>query len=253
MLEVTNSIKKLVKSLSATKNRRELGLFVAEGTKSVGDIAKIFTPKMLIATADWFGENADAARVNCDRYVAKKSDLERMSCLSTATSVIGVFSIPDYDFDLKTCETELVVALDRVQDPGNLGTIIRLCDWFGVKHILASAETVDVWNPKVIQSTMGSIARVKVHYVNLVEVLSSTSAPVYGTFLEGESLYKAPLTETGVIVMGNEGKGISADVARLVTKKILIPTFPEGSTGAESLNVATATAITVSEFRRRQR
>jgi TrmH family RNA methyltransferase len=145
----------------------------------------------------------------------------------------------------------LVLALDRVQDPGNLGTIIRVADWMGVDTIIASRDTVDVFNPKVVQATMGAIARVKVHYVDLPQFLSSlTDIPIYGTFLDGTNIYTTPLSPTGIVIMGNEGQGISPEVEKLVNAKILIPSYPPERPTSESLNVATATAITLAEFRR---
>jgi TrmH family RNA methyltransferase len=146
---------------------------------------------------------------------------------------------------------KLSLALDTVQDPGNLGTIIRIADWFGIEHVLCSKETVEVYNPKVVQATMGALARVSVHYVDLVEVLKETSLPVYGTFLEGEDIYGEALSAEGVIVMGNEGNGVSEEVKKLVSRKLYIPNFPKGRETSESLNVAVATAITCAEFRRR--
>ncbi|MBR1538788.1 MAG: RNA methyltransferase, partial [Bacteroidales bacterium] len=153
---------------------------------------------------------------------------------------------------------ELVLALDGIHDPGNLGTIIRIADWFGIRQILASEDTVEVYNPKVVQATMGAIFRVRVHYCDLAEQLrcpvtpGMTQFPVYGTFLEGANLYDVPLAESGIIVMGSESRGISPEVASAVTQKLFIPPFPPGSRTSESLNVAVATAITCAEFRRRQ-
>ncbi|EKC70747.1 tRNA/rRNA methyltransferase, partial [human gut metagenome] len=141
---------------------------------------------------------------------------------------------------------------DGVQDPGNLGTIIRIADWFGITHIYCSQDTADVYNPKVVQATMGSIARVKVEYGDLLGLVESLPAdvPVYGTLLDGDNIYQQKLENRGLIVMGNEGKGISPALAKKVNHKLLIPNFPEGRATADSLNVAIATAITCSEFRR---
>ena len=146
---------------------------------------------------------------------------------------------------------ELCLALDGVQDPGNLGTIIRIADWFGIQHIYCSQDTADVWNPKVIQATMGSIARVHIYYCNLEKLISGSQLPVYGTLLDGNDIYQQPLSADGIIVMGNEGKGISVPIRQLITRKLLIPNFSTQADTAESLNVAIATAITCSEFRRR--
>jgi TrmH family RNA methyltransferase len=144
------------------------------------------------------------------------------------------------------------LALDRVQNPGNLGTIIRLADWFGISDIICSEDTADCFNPKVVQATMGAILRVHVHYINLAAWLKNQhDTKIYGTFLEGENIYSAQLDKSGVIVMGNEGQGISAEVAATVSHKLLIPPYPADRSGSESLNVAVATAVICSEFRRR--
>jgi TrmH family RNA methyltransferase len=249
-----NNLRKLVRSLADTKGRRESGLFVAEGTKCIGDIAAMMTPKMVLATDAWWREH-QGLDLGGEHHTVTRSDLERMSSLKTPSPVMAVFSQPQREADFTMPGRELVVALDRVQDPGNLGTIVRACDWWGVKTIWASQDTVDVWNPKVVQATMGSIARVSVCYVDLAEALAAQSdgVGVYGTFLDGESIYDCPLAAHGVIVMGNEGRGVSDEVARTVNRRLLIPRFPDAATdsGAESLNVAVATAITLAEFRRR--
>ena len=171
-------------------------------------------------------------------------------------AVFAVFYRPQYRLDIKNWfdNRELILALDSIQDPGNLGTIVRIADWFGIKHILCSKSTVDVYNSKTVQATMGALARVELYYVDLLDVLhlcKDDNIPIYGTFLDGESVYHKELEAFGVIVMGNEGNGISSLVADMVTDKLLIPSFPHGSVTSESLNVAVATAIVCSEFRRR--
>ena len=151
-------------------------------------------------------------------------------------------------------DNDLILALDGVQDPGNMGTILRIADWFGIREVVCSEHTADCFNPKVVQATMGAIARVRVHYLPLTEWLAQAvqaGVSVYGTFLDGETIYDAPLTTGGIVVMGSEGKGVSAQVAALVTHRLYIPSFPAGVPTSESLNVATATAIVCSEFRRR--
>ena len=153
-----------------------------------------------------------------------------------------------------TQSDRLSLALDGVQNPGNLGTIIRLADWFGISDIYCSADTADCYNPKVVQATMGAILRVKVHYLQLADFLKKTAAnktPVYGTMLDGVNIYQSELTPAGVIVMGNEGKGVSDECARSFTHRLLIPSYPPERQGSESLNVAMATGIVCSEFRRR--
>lgn len=255
MQQVSNAIRKTVRLLAEAKHRRATGLFVAEGTKCVLDTIGSFSTAMLIATPQWFAEHGTQRLSDDVLYEASRADLERMSTLSTPPQVIAVYNIPEAGFQHDPA-TELVVALDRIQDPGNLGTIVRVCDWMGVHSILASADTVDVWNPKVIQATMGSISRVRVIYTDLPEALSDARAkgiPVYGTFLDGTDMYNTALTENGIIVMGNEGRGIGDACAASVTHRLYIPPYPANSDTAESLNVSVATAIILAEFRRRAR
>lgn len=246
---LTNALRRLTASLSSARHRRESGYFKAEGTKCVLDTLPHFQLVALLATHSWIEEHPQEAGV-CTPVTAR--DLERMSSLTTAPQVIAVYQIPVNDDDLASfMGRELVIALDGVQDPGNLGTIIRTADWFGVHHIICSTDTVDVYNPKVVQSTMGAISRVKVHYCNLPEVLPTVKKDtIFGTFLDGESIYDSRLPSAGVIVMGNEGKGISAGVAEVIGRRVTIPSFPPGEPTSESLNVAVATAITLAEFRR---
>lgn len=253
---VSAAVRKSVASLSRAKSRRESGLFVAEGTKCVLDTSAGFECVRILATPTWYeNHHTEAAAIAAEKFIATKADLERMSALTTAADVMAVFRMPRYQPDFEIMRNKLVVALDHVQDPGNLGTIVRVCDWMGVTDILASEQTVDVFNPKVVQATMGSIARVRVHYVNLPAVLGDfvvRGVAVYGTFLDGKNIYDTELGQTGVIVMGNEGNGITAEVASKVTHRLFLPSFPPESPTAESLNVAIATSLTLAEFRRRQ-
>ncbi|MDE6396932.1 MAG: RNA methyltransferase [Muribaculaceae bacterium] len=249
MPEITNSIRKLVRSLATAKARRAEGAFVVEGTKSVLDSMPRFTLRGLFATSAWL----ESHKVGSDKvFKVSHADLERMSSLSTPPEVMAVFEIPDQS-ELSLSPDSLYLALDGVQDPGNLGTIIRLADWFGVTDIIASRDTVDVYNPKTIMATMGSVGRVNVHYTDLPVILGEAlraGLTVYGTFLDGENIFDAEVAPAGIVVMGNEGKGVSAEVAALVSKRLLIPAYPPGRSGAESLNVAMATAITLAELRR---
>ncbi|MDE5555716.1 MAG: RNA methyltransferase [Muribaculaceae bacterium] len=256
MPEITNAIRKLVRSLGEAKSRRENQLFVSEGMKCVRDTAGHFSCRYLFAKSTWLDTNADIVKsLNASEvFQASAADLERMTQLSTPPQVIAVYEIPAQlkVENIDNIFNELVVALDRIQDPGNLGTIIRLCDWMGVTTILASQETVDVWSPKVVQSTMGAIARVNVVYCDLVETLKNWPSTVYGTYLHAPSIYTADLGASGIIVFGNEGQGISDAVSKCVTQRLLIPSFPPDRPTSESLNVATAAAITLSQFRSRQ-
>lgn len=246
-MEVTNGIIKWVHSLAQKKNRDNERCFVAEGTKCVLDTLGAFRLRGLFCTENWLRthniEDAD---------VVSSSQIERMSMLKTPTEVIAVYEMPDYDVDLSETVKNLNLALDNVQDPGNLGTIIRIADWFGINDIYCSVDTVDVYNPKVVQATMGAISRVRVHYCDLPGLFGTLKdVPVFGTFLDGDSIYEEKLGSNGFIAMGNEGKGISPEVEKYVDKRLLIPSYPVGVVTSESLNVGMATAIVVSEFRRR--
>lgn len=247
--------RKQIASLAKGKNRRELGLFTVEGTRSVLDTLGCFDCTQLLCTATWL-EQHDSALPSAVRHlitVVPASDIQRVSAMQTPQPVLAVYRLPQIKPWVPDPD-QLVVALDCVQDPGNLGTIIRLCDWFGVHHILAGEGTADAFAPKVVQSTMGALARVSVHYCSLTDVLptlTTSATPIYGMALDGDNLYDAPLTRGGVIIMGNEGRGISDEVKALLTHKLLIPSYPPDSPTVESLNVATATAITLAEFRRK--
>lgn len=228
---------KHIKSLSQKKFRDELALFAVEGEKLVQEaLASDFEVENVYRIED-IGEQA----------------MSRITMLSSPSPVLAV--VRKKLFDSSSVEAEgLILALDSVRDPGNLGTIIRIADWFGIRTILASRDTVDVYNPKVVQATMGAIFRVKLIYCDLPDTLEilSKSMPVYGTFLEGENIYTETLDKNAVIVMGSESNGISDKVASIVSRKIHIPSFTQGEATSESLNVAVASAITCSEFRRRQ-
>ena len=244
MEKISKSQVKLVKSLQQKKFRDELGLFVAEGEKCVSELRKAFELEMLITE----GENAT------------RSEIEQMSGLRTPQGVIAVFKKKPIG-DLRLKIEDLVLVLDGIQDPGNLGTIIRTCDWFGVHDIYCSQDTADCFNPKVVQATMGALARVRIHYVDLPAWLQSqitnrqSQIPVYGTLLDGKNMYEvlqSPITnhQSQIIVMGNEGNGISQAVRERITHPIRIPSFPANAETSESLNVAIATAIVLAEFRR---
>ncbi len=247
MGELTNNLRKKYASLSTTKGRRAHSLFMAQGTKCVLDTIGFFETETVLATPDWIGLHPEIAE-NHEVTLVKQSDLERISTLTSPPDVIAIYFIPEQR-EL-TLGKGLAIALDGVQDPGNLGTIIRVADWMGVTDIIASQDTVDVWNPKVIQATMGAISRVNICYTDLPVFLDKSTLPIYGTFLNGDNIYKTPLTEDGIVVMGNEGKGISDEVARFIKHRLLIPSYPPGRATSESLNVAIAAAITLSVFRR---
>lgn len=241
-------------SVADTKGRRRTGLFMAEGTKCVLELIPYFRARYVLARTEWIAENRSALG-SAEAISVNGEILNVLTNQHTSPQVIAYFDLPEavLSFDPAVYEQSLVVALDRLQDPGNLGTILRTCDWLGVKHVLASFDTADVFNPKTVQATMGAIARVKVCYCDLPAVLGQVGGKVeiFGTFLDGESIYTMSLPTAGVIVMGNEGNGISDAVACRVTKKILIPPYPADAKTVESLNVASATAIVLSQFRSR--
>ncbi|WP_047247657.1 TrmH family RNA methyltransferase [Maribacter thermophilus] len=238
---VVKSELKLIKNLQQKKYRNEHGLFVVEGKKTVEELLESdFRLYKLFLTK----KNIDFVNVENVAIISEK-ELRQMSSLKNPNGVLGVFYKRDSP---GMVSDDWVVMLDGVQDPGNMGTIIRLCDWFGIKTLVCSLNTVDCYNPKVLQATMGSIARVAVIYTDLETYLVSNELPVYGTFMDGNNVYKNRLPEKGVLVMGNEGNGISERVQNFCTGTLSIPQFNKNT--AESLNVATATAILLSEIRR---
>ena len=230
---------KFVRQLEQKKYRKKEGLFVAEGPKVVDDLLRAgFKAHTIFATSEWESQGQTFQEVSDE-------ELRRVSFLQHPQRVLALFFIPTESIP---SVSSLSLALDDVQDPGNLGTIIRIADWFGIDTIYCSENTADAWSPKVVQATMGSIARVNIIYTDLQELISKAQVPVYGTLLDGQDIYTQELSKEGIIVMGNEGNGISAPIRKLINRKLLIPQFHEGP---ESLNVAIATAITCSEFRRR--
>ena len=233
---------KLIHSLETKKGREKVGLFVAEGPKVVNDLLH----EGFVA----------------DEILDDIEDIKKVSFLQHPQPLLGVFKLPEVTLKSpndylslfnKVVDNHLVLALDGVQDPGNLGTIIRIADWFGIENIFCSHETADCWNPKVVQATMGSIARVKLHYLNLNDLIDQlpTDYPIYATLLDGNNIYEQELSHHGIIVMGNEGKGISPQLRTKINRKLLIPNYPPERETAESLNVAIATSIVCAEFRRR--
>ena len=232
-----------IKALSTKQGREEQGAFIAEGEKLVGEIRNSsLRIRRILQTKPIFS----------DGELISEKEMERISQLKSANSVLAVVELPKHKLTKADPTKELVLCLDRIQNPGNLGTIIRLADWFGISDIVCSENTADCFNPKVVQATMGAILRVRVHYTNVAKWLEGQKGVnIYGTVLEGENIYNAQLEKSGVIVMGNEGQGISDEVAKCVSHKLLIPPYPADRCGSESLNVAVATAVICSEFRRR--
>lgn len=225
--------------------RRKYGLFSVEGIKSISDTLGDFEIEAIIRTE---GCEFDLNAHEESTYYVRPEIMKKLSNLSTPPEIMAIYKIPEAKPDNTSGLAEdLYLMLDGVQDPGNLGTIIRTCHWFGIKKIFASHDTADIYNPKTIQSTMGSLAKVEVEYCNLADIIErNPELPVYGMMLDGENIYSADLRRSGFIVMGNEGKGISPEIRSKLTKPLLIP--PGSEDHSESLNVAVATAITLSRF-----
>lgn len=283
MEKISKAQVKLIKSLQQKKYRDELGFFVAEGEKCVSELAKAFELVYLIVEDGLIVPTVlqrSGLTGEAGHLTASAIEISQMSGLRTPQGVIGVFKKPITNHQAPITDSGLVLALDGIQDPGNLGTIIRTCDWFGVHDIVCSQDTADCYNPKVVQATMGALARVRVHYVNLPAWLQSqitnhqSQIKIYGTLLDGKDMYEvlqsagrpdseAVLQHSGltaersfsangpaVIIMGNEGNGISPEVRKFVTHPIRIPSYPKDAETSESLNVSIATAIVLAEFRR---
>lgn len=237
---VSKNQTKLISSLQYKKFRDASGLFVAEGPKVIDALLKEGLNLHWLFTTDELQLNS------AKHHIVNDLELKKLSFLKTPNTSLAVFQIPKLEPPLKT---GLIVALDALRDPGNLGTIIRLCDWFGVEQLICSLDTADCFNPKVVQATMGSLARVQVHYLNLADYLKESELPIYGGFMDGKNIYSESLPSQAIIVMGNEANGISEEIISKITHKISIPRFGEIQK-AESLNVATATGILLSEFKR---
>ena len=251
---------KLVRSLELKKNRKKEGLFVAEGPKVVGDLLRAgYVPHSI------FMVQGSGFKVQGSSFLITDDELRKLSFLQHPQEVLALFEIPQshkltansprnatlsQSQQLTANSQQLAIALDGIQDPGNLGTIIRIADWFGITTIYCSEDTADCYNPKVVQATMGSLAHINIVYTDLEALLRQYDGPIYGTLLDGQNIYQQELSSEGIIVMGNEGNGISPAIRQLVTHKLLIPNYNPSSETAESLNVAIATAITCAEFRR---
>ncbi|ESU26760.1 rRNA methylase [Flavobacterium saliperosum S13] len=236
---------KLITSLQQKKYRKQQQLFFAEGIKVIQELLNSnFELEHLFVTDAVFPE---VSKIKISTVT--EAELKKISALTTPNNCLALFKIPN---ERPISENGLIIALDDIRDPGNLGTILRLCDWFGIRQVVCSAETVDIYNPKVVQATMGSITRVNVTYTDVADYIEKTKLPVFGTFMDGENIYKSKLPSEGVIVMGNEANGISPEIEKLTENRIAIPRFGDLQQ-TESLNVATATAIILSEFKRLER
>jgi RNA methyltransferase, TrmH family len=241
---------KLIHSLSLKKFRDEEKAFVAEGVKLVDELlASDFNIRMIFGLAEWYASRRDSIPQAKFQEI-NNEELQRATGMPAPSEVLAIVEIPEQTIPASPEAGKLVLLLDRIQDPGNLGTIIRTADWFGIKHIFCSPGTVDVYNPKVVQSTMGSICRVKVHNADLVSLIqdSLNDRHIYATTMDGENIYTADLQFPAAIIIGNESQGISRDILEMASHKIGIPNF---SSEAESLNASVAAGIVCSEFCRR--
>lgn len=244
---------KYIHSLEQKKNRKEEQAFIAEGPKLVGDLLGHFTCRLIVGTDEWLNQHPyiQASEI----IVVKRDELSRISLQKTPQEVLAIFEQPPHKVEADAARHSLCLALDDVQDPGNVGTIARVADWFGIEHIFCSRGTADIYNPKTVQATMGAIARVKFHYCDLAAFITEQAkadVPLFGTFLNGNNVYEEALDSKGIIIMGNEGNGISPDIAEVINHRLFIPNYPPERATSESLNVAIATAIVCAEFRRRK-
>ncbi|MBN1650725.1 MAG: RNA methyltransferase [Bacteroidales bacterium] len=239
---------KLINALKLSKNRRKTGFFLVEGPKMVLELLQYpnFEIVFIAANKTWLDAQPNLSQFSI-KEISDKA-LQKLSNFSTANEVLAVVKIPEHEVFSVNKET-LYLALDTIQDPGNLGTIIRTAEWFGINEIICSKDTVDCYNPKVVQSTMGSLYRVKCHYCDLSAFLMKQNVPIYGTLLNGKNIYSETLGKSGIIVIGNESKGISEAVQSCITHPLFIPNHP--SSKAESLNASIASAIVLAEFRRK--
>jgi RNA methyltransferase, TrmH family len=276
---MTKNEAKIIKSLQEKKNRNELGLFLVEGAKNVIELLNSdFEIENLFITEDFYNKNEDILKNNPPsrlrfgetKYeIATQEELEKNGSLESNDSAIAIVKIPSAcpvkstsyltgvipaqagiqesgidSIRERNDNIEIILALDEIKDPGNLGTIIRIADWYGIKKIIASNDTVDFYNPKVISATKGSFTRVQIFYTDLAETLPKIGLPIFGTFMKGENVHTFDFPKSGILIMGNESKGISEKIEKLITKKITIPSFGK----AESLNVSIATAIVLDNW-----
>jgi TrmH family RNA methyltransferase len=251
----------LIRSLKYKKFRMLHGVFVAEGEKIVKDLMTVSRDKnsfgidSIYATSEWLDKNKDARTAGLNITEVTEEELKRISSLTTPNRVLSVVRIPDYDYDKDLIMNDLTLVLDDIQDPGNLGTIIRIAHWYGIRQIFCSENSTDVYNPKTIQSAMGSLWSVRVFYTELSSFLKyyndSTDLPVIGTFLKGPSIYNRQPVTRGLVVLGNEARGISEKLEPCIHTRITIPAYNENSR-PDSINVAMSAAIICSELRRNQ-
>jgi len=246
---------KLIQSLNRKKTRDELGVFLVEGNKMVEEVIRSgFQIELIACTTDFAEQHPEMNNLATELIITDNESIAKASLLQNPQDALAIVYQPNNEIPEVNLKNELCLALDFIQDPGNLGTILRIADWYGISHIICSENTVDVFNPKVVQASMGAIFRVKTTICDLTSFIKTSGEggiPVYGTFLEGQNIYEQSLSRNGIVVLGNEGNGISDAIGRLVTQKLLIPSYSNHPNKPESLNVASAAAICCSEFRRR--
>jgi RNA methyltransferase, TrmH family len=245
---------KFIRSLQTKKARDAERCFIAEGDRIVNEIIQSnYKIIEIIALPDWIDENKIFIKYIPTTAVTK-DELQTISNLSTAQRVLAIIQFQETVLNISELSKQLIIGLDKIQDPGNMGTIIRLANWFGIENIICSQDCVDIYNPKVVQATMGAISKVKIHYVDFIQTLkeyaSMTNNPIYGTFLDGNNIYATKVSTAGIVIFGNEGNGISKETENVVTSKLTIPSFNKTEV-VESLNVSIAASIICSEFRRR--
>lgn len=243
---VTRNQIQVINSLQTTKGRKAHGMFVAEGRKCIEDLLRSNLELVYLFETEALFDIKKLKNTGFTFAHISTADLKKMSSLVVPNNCLAVFKIP---LPKTPINNGLILALDDIQDPGNLGTIIRLCDWFGVSQLVCSTNTVDIYNPKVVQATMGTIATISIIYTDLEKYLQNAILPIFGTFMNGDTIYKETKANDAIIIMGNEGNGISSHIEKLVNMRISIPHF-NNNLQAESLNVATATAIVLNEFKR---
>ncbi len=247
MAVLSKALIKQINSLKIKKYREKHNLFVAEGRKMIDDLIQIDAPIKQIITS-----NQDYHHESIEIIHANASEIKKVSFLKTPGDTIAILKIPKYELAINKIQNELSLALDNIQDPGNMGTIIRIANWFGINNVLCSKSCADIYNPKVVQASMGAILGVKVHYIELEKAITQLKQlgeyNVYGTFMNGDNIYGKSLSNKGLIVMGSEGKGISQNLSKLIDHRLTIPSSTVSFKGTESLNVAVATGIVLSEF-----
>lgn len=244
---------KFINSLKNKKFRFFHRQFIAEGEKIVQELLiSDFKINKIIATEEWFQMWKTNIPKGTELISTDAAGIKKVSDQKTSGNVLAVIEIPDKQYNQFEIENELSIALDDIQDPGNLGTIIRTADWFGVKNIFCSQNSVDVYNPKVVQSTMGAIFRVNVWYIDLKEFLEKyhTKLKIYGTYLNGKNIYDVSISKTGIIVFGNESKGINENLSPFISELLYIPTYSKLEIKSESLNLAASVAVILAEFKR---